>query len=133
LDYIFIDGNEKFLPWNKNGLKFTILIKMCKLEKKNLFAGGFAYIVVLYFLSTNYMKVPNIINSNGEIKCIEQINQLSASFISNLKNNDYFLDFVSGDLYHYDNITYNWIPQTNIGLHKSGVAEINCKNCFKIR
>jgi hypothetical protein len=127
LDYIFIDGNEKYLPWNENGLKFTILIKMCKLGNKNLFAAGFAYLTVLYFLSTNYFKVPNIINSKGNIKTIDEINQLPASFIAGLKPNDSFLDYVTGDLYTYDSNTFNWLARTNIGIHKAGEAEINRK------
>jgi hypothetical protein len=112
-----------YLPWKRKGQKFMLLLRMCKEANKNLLACGFAFQTVIYLLATNYATGINIINSNGDVKSIEDIAQIPSEFIMNLKKNDYFLDFVSGDLFHYHKVGQNWMPIMNVGLHKMLTAE----------
>jgi len=41
----------------------------------------------------------------------------------NLKNNDFFLDNVTGDLYSYHALKAEWIPKMNAGLHNAKAAQ----------
>jgi hypothetical protein len=43
--------------------------------------------------------------------------------LKKLKKNDYFLDFVTGDVLEYHIINHIWTPILNIGLHKQIAAE----------
>lgn len=125
LDFIFIDGNDKFLPWKNIKTKYfnkiSILIKMCNLANKPLFTSGVGFQNIIYFLSTNFNTDLNIINSNEEIKSIENLNKISPQILENMKKNDYFLDFVSGDLYLYDKRNKMWVPFSNVGVHNDTV------------
>ena len=51
-------------------------------------------------------------------------------FLNSLKRNDYFLDYVTGDIYEFRKVeifnmqnTSDWIPVMNIGLHNEKMAE----------
>ena len=57
LDFVFIDGSEKFLPWKKSGHKFKILLKMCKITGKCLFCCSVGMQNIVFFLATNYLPV----------------------------------------------------------------------------
>lgn len=126
LDFIFIDGCENFLPWkklDKNSNKFVTLLKMCKLTNKVLFAGGVGMQILMYFFATNFNTELNIINQDGEIENIENIDKIPQIFLDDMKKNEYFLDYVSGDIYEFKHETREWLPYLNIGLHKSKSAE----------
>jgi len=43
----------------------------------------------------------NVINPKEEIKTIEEIKLIPTDFLNNLKKNDFFLDYVTGDLYEF--------------------------------
>lgn len=100
MDFLFISGDEKFLPWKKYR-KFVILLKMCKITNKCIFASGIGAQIIVYFLATNYLTEINVINSGEEIKVLEEIHKIPKHFLENLKKNEFFLDGVSGDLYEY--------------------------------
>ena len=123
IDIIFIDGTEKYLPWEDKGLKLCSFIKLCKLTDKILFASGVAMESLIYYLATGSQNDFNFINSNGELQSIEELNKIPESFLKELKKNDHFLDFVTGDVMEYQNINKNWISVMNIGLHKQNSAE----------
>jgi hypothetical protein len=123
LDLIFFDGGEKYLPWKKNGYKFQILFKMCSISNKPIFAAGVGIQIMIYFLATNFLTEINVINSNDEIQSIEEINSIPKTFLDTLKKNDFFLDYVTGDLYEYRTSNSEWTPVMNVGLHKKKVAE----------
>jgi hypothetical protein len=44
-------------------------------------------------------------NSNGEIKTIEQIDNIPLNYLNRLNKNNFFLDYCSGDLYEYRKVT----------------------------
>ena len=123
IDMIFIDGNEKYLPWEDKGYRLSEFIRLCKATNKILFAAGVALEILIYYLATGSNNLYNFINSKGEIQAIEEIEKIPLKYLKNLKKNDYFLDFVTGDILEYHIIDKVWIPIMNIGLHKQIAAE----------
>lgn len=123
LDMIFIDGNEKYLPWENKGYRLCEFIRLCKATNKILFAAGVALEILIYYLATGSNNIYNFINSKGLIQAIEEIDKIPFQFLKNLKKNDYFLDYVTGDILEYHTIEKTWNPIMNIGLHKQIAAE----------
>ena len=123
IDMVFIDGNEKYLPWEDKGYRLSEFIRLCKATNKILFAAGVALEILIYYLATGSNNIFNFINSKGEIQAIEEIDKIPLKFLTNLKKNDYFLDFVTGDILEYHIINKSWTPIMNIGLHKQIAAE----------
>jgi hypothetical protein len=101
-----------------------LLLRMCKEANKNLFACGTSFQTIIYLLATNYSTGINIVNANGEAKSIEDIKtKIPNDAIVNLKKNDYFLDYVTGDLFYYHKVGQSWVPVMNVGLHNIITAE----------
>ena len=123
IDMVFIDGNEKYLPWEDKGYRLLEFIRLCKAANKILFAAGVALEILIYYLATGSNNIINFINSKGQIQAIEEIDKIPINFLNNLKKNDYFLDFVTGDILEYHIMNKIWIPIMNIGLHKQIAAE----------
>jgi hypothetical protein len=123
IDFIFIDGYEKYLPWKDKGAKLRLLLKLSMIKGKNLFLSGVGMQHLIFCLATNFLPEMNLINSNGEIKSIEDINTIPKYFLKNLTKSDYFLDYVTGDLYQYRIGDHSWSPVLNIGLHKHSMTE----------
>jgi hypothetical protein len=46
----------------------------------------------------------NIINSEGNVKTIENINSIPDNLLRSLKKNDFFLDYVTGDIFEYKKV-----------------------------
>ena len=123
IDMVFIDGNEKYLPWEDKGYRLSEFIRLCKATNKILFAAGVSLEILIYYLATGSNTIFNFINSKGEIQAIEEIHKIPFNFLTHLKKNDYFLDFVTGDILEYHIINKVWTPIMNIGLHKQIAAE----------
>ena len=123
LDIVFIDGIEYYSPWKKRSHYLTKFIELCKLSNKVLFAGGVAFEILIYYLSIGAINDYNIINSQGEIKALEEINKIPLKYLKGIKKNELFLDFVTGDLLEYRNNDNYWEPIKNIGLHHQISAE----------
>ena len=122
LDLIFIDGKEyNNLPWLPQGFKLLSLIELCEKTGKIVFAGGIAMLSLIYYLATNG-KYKNYINSNGEFPSIEDLSKIPYHYLTNLKREDAFLDYVTGDVYEFKS-TNEWVPIMNIGIHKLLYAE----------
>ena len=123
IDMIFIDGCEKYLPWERIGYKLSLLIRLCKVCNKILYAGGVGLEILVYYLATGSRNELNFINAKGEVQSIEEIHLIPHEFLNEIKKNDHFLDFVTGDVFEYRTITRTWESIVNIGLHKQMVAE----------
>ena len=123
IDMVFIDGYEKYLPWKEKGYRLYEFIRLCKTTNKILFAAGVAMQYLIYYLATGSNTLFNFINSKGEIQAVEELEQIPINFLKKLKKNDYFLDFVTGDVLEYHIINRIWTPILNIGLHKQIAAE----------
>lgn len=123
VDFVFIDGNERYLPWRSCAKKLTLFIKLCKLKNKYLYVSGFAFSTMVYLLATDYLTDANIINANGELKSIEELGSYSYNDIKQMRKNDFFLDYVTGDLLIYNTLNLQWVPKINIGLHNTQMAQ----------
>ena len=122
LDMVIIDGYEKYSPWGNKSFILCEFIKLCKITNKILYAGGVALEILIYYLSTGSLNEYNFVNSTGQIKALEEMVTLPKKYVKELKNNDMFLDFVTGDILEYKN-NKTWVPIKNIGLHKQLTAE----------
>ena len=118
MDFVFIDGTEKYIPWADRGLKLSEFIKLCKSMNKLVFCCGVALESLIYYLATGAHNEYNFINSNGELQSVEDLTKIPKSYLKEIKKNDNFLDFVTGDVLEYRNLTKSWVPIMNIGLHK---------------
>ena len=123
IDMVFIDGTEKYLPWEDKGYRLSEFVRLCKATNKVLYAGGVALEILIYYLATGSNNVYNFINSHGEIQAVEEIKRIPQKFLKDLKKNDNFLDYVTGDILEYRSIDKTWVPIMNIGLHKQIAAE----------
>ena len=123
IDIVFIEGGEKYLPWNDKGLRLSEFVKLCKLTGKIIYLGGVGFETLIYYLATGARNEFNFINGKGEIQSIEEIQKIPSHFLTNLKKNDNFLDFVTGDILEYRSVYHTWVPIMNIGLHKQIAAE----------
>ena len=123
IDIVFIEGGEKYLPWNDKGLRLSEFVKLCKLTGKIVYLGGVGFETLVYYLATGARNEFNFINGKGEIQSIEEIQKIPSNFLINLKKNDNFLDFVTGDILEYRSVYHTWVPIMNIGLHKQITAE----------
>lgn len=59
----------------------------------------------------------NIINSEGNVKTIENINLIPDNLLRSLKKNDYFLDFVTGDILEYKKVVELTFSINILGSH----------------
>ena len=123
IDIVFIDGGEKYIPWDDKGFRLSEFISLCKITGKIIYLGGVGFETLIYYLATGARNEFNFINGKGEIQAIEEIQKIPSKFLSNLKKNDNFLDFVTGDILEYRNVYHTWVPIMNIGLHKQIAAE----------
>ena len=122
LDIVIIDGYEKYVPWAQRSNILCEFIKLCKITNKILYAGGVGFEILLYYLSTGALNEYNFVNAKGQIKSLEEMSNAPKKFIKELRNNDIFLDFVTGDILEYKN-NETWVPLKNIGMHKQSTAE----------
>ena len=93
---IFIDGSELYLPWKPKSEKLFEFIKLCKVNNKALFAGGVALQILIYYLTTSSMAEYTIINSKGDIKALEELQNFPSNYFKGTKTNQIFLDYVTG-------------------------------------
>ena len=122
IDIVIIDGYEKYAPWDKKSLILCEFIKLCKITNKILYAGGVALEILICYLATGSLNEYNFINTKGQIKALEEMGNIPKQYIKQIKLNDNFLDFVTGDILEYKTNKI-WVPIKNIGLHKQRTAE----------
>ena len=122
LDIVIIDGYEKYVPWSNKSFILCEFIKLCKITNKILYAGGVALEILIYYLATGSLNEYNFVNSKGQIKALEEMSTLPKKYVKEIKANDNFLDFVTGDILEYKS-NKTWVPIKNIGLHRQITAE----------
>jgi len=101
---VFLDGYEKYLPWKQHNIKFMVISKMCIIAKKPFLTCNVGMQILVYFIATNYYINLNVVNSDGKIDTIENINEIPKNFLAKLRKNDYFLVHVTGDLFKYEHV-----------------------------
>ena len=122
IDIVIIDGYEKYSPWGNKSFILCEFIKLCKITNKILYAGGVALEILIYYLATGSLNEYNFVNSTGQIKALEELATIPQKYAKEIKNNDNFLDYVTGDILEFKN-NQAWVPIKNIGLHKQLTAE----------
>ena len=122
IDIVIIDGYEKYVPWDQRSYILCEFIKLCKITNKILYAGGVGFEILMYYLATGSLNEFNFVNAKGQIKSIEEMSKAPKKFVKELKSNDIFLDFVTGDILEYKS-DEQWAPIKNIGMHKQMTAE----------
>ena len=122
IDIVIIDGYEKYVPWSDQSFILCEFIKLCKITNKILYAGGVALEILIYYLATGSLNEYNFVNAKGQIKALEEMSKIPKKYINEIKPNDIFLDFVTGDILEYKS-NKTWIPIKNIGLHRQITAE----------
>src|SRR5690348_16270638 len=70
----------------------------------------------------NLFKSLNVINGGGKGGKIGDMIKINAT-AQNLKNNDFYLDNVTGDMYSYHALKAEWIPKMNAGMHNAKAAQ----------
>ena len=137
IDIVIIDGYEKYAPWDQKSYILCEFIKLCKITNKTLYAGGVGFEILIYYLATGSLNEYNFVNAKGQIKSLEEMSNAPKKFLKELKNNDIFLDFVTGDILEYKN-DQTWVPIKNIGMHQQLTAEkymlrgkFVLKECFR--
>ena len=137
IDIVIIDGYEKYAPWDPRSYALCEFIKLCKITNKALYAGGVGFEILLYYLSTGTLNEYNFINSKGQVKSLEEMSNAPKSFLNEIKPNEIFLDYVTGDILEYKRNEI-WSPIKNIGMHKQIIAEkyfqrgkFVLRECFK--
>lgn len=127
IDIVFILGDQRRLPWQKNSKTILLLIKQCLITNKPLFTSGTSFLNTIYLCSTN-TQIFNIINDpmKNEIKrCIKEVKK--PKYIRKCAQ----LDLNTGDLFCYED--GNWLPQYNIGFHhkeKSSAPLFHLRHLF---
>ena len=122
IDIVIIDGFEKYAPWDQKSYTLCEFIKLCKITDKTLYAGGVGFEILMYYLATGSLNEYNFVNAKGQIKSLEEMALAPKQFLKELKSNDIFLDFVTGDIFEYKN-DETWVPIKNIGMHNQIASE----------
>ena len=68
IDMVFIDGSEKYLPWEDKGFRLTEFIRLCKATNKILFVAGIGLEILIYYLATGSNNVFNFSTTIGSFK-----------------------------------------------------------------
>lgn len=137
LDFIFIDGTEKYLPWKKESQQLVKLVKLCIINNKNIFAAGVGSCILTYLMAVSLNSEINIVSH--KCKTIHELVQYKGGLdCQDWKKHDYFLDHSSGDIYDnnifrtnfsLDKLKYvEWQPVMNVGIHNVIAAEDHQKH-----
>eukprot|EP00945_MAST-04E_sp_MAST-4E-sp1_P005484 g5484.t1 len=116
LDFIFIGGNPTLLPWAKCLRQVFILVKMCYLTNKCLFASSFASHMVANICCTGGEHINVINGKNGRGGALGSI--ANTKFDKEFHRSDMFFDNKSGDLYHFNPEKAQWLPFCHSGLRQ---------------
>lgn len=87
---------------------------------KLVFTSSFATLALVYLSASNIEYNIRIINGNNGGR-LPEIKKLQKHCV--IKQNDYFLDNTSGDLYSFNYESSEWMPKTNVGLHYRKAAQ----------
>ena len=85
IDIVIIDGYEKYAPWTNKSVILCEFIKLCKITNKILYAGGVALEILIYYLATGTLNEYNFVNAKGQIKALEERNNVTLQSYERLK------------------------------------------------
>ncbi|CAD8110500.1 unnamed protein product [Paramecium sonneborni] len=121
IDIIFFEGDANLRPWSPNAYKYLILLRMCLRSNKILFASSFAMQGLVFLIASNVECQISVINglNGGQLGDLSKIKK----DLTDIKQTDFFLDNVTGDLYGFNYDTGEWISKGNAGIHFRKAAE----------
>lgn len=120
LDFVFIDGDGSSSPWAPSARKLALLVKMCMMTGKCLFATGLGASLIAYVCATGG-ELLRVLNNSGKGEVLTAINNLPPPSDAEKQNEAVYLDIKSGDFFAYTPRDNSWTPKGNTGivLHSS--------------
>jgi hypothetical protein len=146
LDFIFIGGSTKLLPWRDNVKQVFYLLSMCYRSGKNVYCSGFGLFMLQYIIATdgaslqilndNQFKLPNNNNNikfaqdndnnnNIDINEFDDIKDKSINSIGGNKKTvekGVYLHEATGDIYVYSKLNKTYETIMNIGMNRSTIG-----------
>ncbi|CAD8203085.1 unnamed protein product [Paramecium pentaurelia] len=121
IDIIFFEGDANLRPWSPNAYKYLIFLRMCLRSNKILFASSFAMQGLVFLIASNVECQISVINglNGGQLGDLSKIKK----DLTDIKQTDFFLDNVTGDLYGFNYDTGEWVSKGNAGIHFRKAAE----------
>ncbi|CAD8201878.1 unnamed protein product [Paramecium octaurelia] len=121
IDIIFFEGDANLRPWSPNAYKYLILLRMCLRSNKIIFASSFAMQGLVFLIASNVECQISVINglNGGQLGDLSKIKK----DLTDIKQTDFFLDNVTGDLYGFNYDTGEWVSKGNAGIHFRKAAE----------
>ena len=90
--------------------------------------------MLVYFCAVGY-KTIEVVNGGGKGGPMEDIHLFDPEKAQ--KKDQVFLDYYSGDFFHYNGETSMWVPEGNVGLHSSTAIDFkhigNEENIKKVK
>jgi hypothetical protein len=116
LDMIFIGGNPTLMPWDKAIRQVNILLRMCYLTNKCLFASSFACHLLAHICCTGGEHVSVLNGENGRGSKLSTIADIKIT--KDFSRKDCFFDCETGDLYKFNPDSATWFPYCHSGLRQ---------------
>ena len=97
IDLLFVDGEENILPWEPQQEQIRILLKMCLLTNKCVFACSFAMQIIAYICSSGGPKLHIVekLYDGGTINLLKSRRVDQPALI----HENHFVDNYTGDMY----------------------------------
>lgn len=121
LDFIFVDGSHRLLPWLRAARNVMLLLKMCYHSGKVVFASNVGCQIIGFLVATDGRPV-EVVNGKGRGSALAElasIEPLGPAASAQQLERQVFLDDETGDAYQFSLGAYAWIPKFNVGLHRS--------------
>lgn len=99
---------------------------MCIRAKKLLFCCT-SGMQMLVFICAMKFHVNRVINGNGKGSSLDEMAKIPLAVLTNLRQDDVFLDNATGDIYAFDSVNLEFYPVANAGLHYHKAAQENPK------
>lgn len=114
LDFVLVDGDSSSSPWAPSARKLTLLVKMCMMTGKCLFAAGLGASLLAYVCATGG-ELLRVLNNNGKGSLLDTVHDLPPPSSSD-SGDGVLLDVKTGDYFTFDGRANCWIPKGNTGL-----------------
>jgi hypothetical protein len=114
LDFVLVDGDGSSSPWAPSARKLALLVKMCMMTGKCLFAAGLGASLLAYVCATGG-ELLRVLNNNGKGSLLDTIHNFPPPPPSD-SGERVLLDIKTGDYFMFDGRSNSWVPKGNAGL-----------------
>lgn len=124
LDFVLVDGDGSSSPWAPSARKLALLVKMCMMTGKCLFAAGLGAALLSYVCVTGG-ELLRVLNNSGEGSLLDTVHDLPPPPSSD-SGDGVLLDTKTGDYFAFSARDNCWVPKGNTGLvlHSSDDARL---------